>query len=206
MITINKALNLVIELPRDNGTKIYVHSTPISALVFDAYFLVIAKTFDTIYSEGMSQLSGVRVAARLMRKIARDLNVLDGPSGVENGLFGEMRRLSLVIAPTKEGSGWQQITIPEAIKIGLLDDEDVAEVENCLAFFTVLSSMHLKKDRGPILGSALPLWGARLESLNATDFLRSLTTSTVDAPTSSETKASPTPSPMAAPAASSAPF
>ena len=61
---INRKLNLVIPIERADGSQIFTHSTPISAEVFDKYFLVIAKTFSAIYSEGLGPLGGPRVAAR----------------------------------------------------------------------------------------------------------------------------------------------
>lgn len=201
MVQINKALNLVVELPRDGGNVVYVHSTPISSAVFDAHYVVIAKAFESIYSNGLARLSGARVAARLMRTIAKDLGVLDGPEGVENTLFNEIKRLTMVISPTTNG-GWQQQTFPEATKAGVLDEEDVSEVENALAFFTVLFVMHRRAERQAIIESVINIWGGRIVSSNSTEFYNSLTISTQVAPTGDKPTA-PTESTQAA---SSVPF
>ena len=43
--TINKALNLVIPLPRDNGTTLHIHSTPISAEAFEQHWEIISQVW-----------------------------------------------------------------------------------------------------------------------------------------------------------------
>lgn len=171
---IDKHLNLVVPVERLDGTTIYVHSTPISRAVFDQFFLVIAKTFTSIYTHGLGPIGGPRVAAKFLVKVAEEM----GPGQAElvrTGLIAEMRRLSNVIAPSDRG--WVSIPLEDAIKRNLMDEDDADEVENAIAFFILASAMHKKKDAGQILAEAVKLWSAQTTSSNSTQFAASLPTS-----------------------------
>jgi hypothetical protein len=169
-------LNFVMPIERENGMTVHVYATPISRAVFERYYMVMAKTFNTIYSGGLGIMSGPRVAAMILKDTAIDLGVWEGSEGVERGLIMEIRRLTNVFVPTP--NGWETIPIHEAIAKGHLDEDDMSEVENALAFFTVASHMHRKTDRKGILDGASKLWGARLESLSSSEYCASLSKST----------------------------
>jgi hypothetical protein len=178
---IERNLNFVIPVERDDGTTVYVHSMPISADVFEQYFLVISKTFARIYLEGLGQTAGPRVAAMLLKDVAMERGLWEGPAGVERGLMNEIRRLSNVVAPGPKG--WTTFPFQEAIDQKFLDSSDIREVENALVFFTVASSMHRRQEVRAVLEGAGSLWGAQVESSSSTEFCASLQTSTATANT-----------------------
>ena len=66
MVSIDKRLNLVVPIDRDDGTILYVHSTPLPRPVFERYVRVIAKTFAEIVTGGYSAAAGPRIAALLL--------------------------------------------------------------------------------------------------------------------------------------------
>jgi hypothetical protein len=169
---INKALNLVIPVDRDDGSTIYVHATPIEPEVFDRYFLVISKTFAAIYSEGLGPIAGPRVAAKLLKKVAIDAGQWDGPEGVEVGLVNEIHRLANVLVPSP--NGWQTVPYHDAYSQKLIDAEDLSEISNALAFFTVAFSMHRREERRSILEGASKIWGSQITSSNCSEFASSL--------------------------------
>ena len=171
---IDKRLNLVTEVEVSEGS-IFVHSTPISRDVFEKYFLIISKTFSTIISEGLSFVSGPRVAAMMMKKVAVDAGIWDGPDGVQNGLIAEIRRLSNVVMPSPQG--WKTLPYQSAIDSGLLDPDDVAEVDGLIAFFICASAMSRRNEIGPVLDK-MRLWGSATTSLNSTEYSASLPIST----------------------------
>ena len=173
---IDRKLNLVVPIDRDDGSRIYVHSTPISLAVFEAHYLVMAKTFAAIYNEGLGVTAGPRVAAMTMKKIAENLGVWTGESGVENSLVNEMKRLTNVLAPST--NGWETLPYGEAVKRSVIDEDEASEVENCLCFFTVAYRLHRKTEREAILNGASRLWGGEISSLGFTEFKASLPTST----------------------------
>lgn len=173
---INNKLNLIVEVETSEGT-IFVHSTPLSREVFERYFLIIGKTFASLISEGLSFVSGPRVAAMMLRKIAQDAGVWEGRDGISNGLMAEIRRLSSVVIPST--SGWVTMPFQDAIDRKTMDEDDIAEVEGLITFFICASAMSRKTEIGPVL-DRMRLWGALTTSLNSTEYAASLPTSTTE--------------------------
>jgi hypothetical protein len=175
-VKINKHLNLVIPIVRADGSKLYVHSTPIASEVFDTFYKPIARAHAEITAGGYGFASGPRIAAKLLRDAAKMLNMWEGPTGVERSLIPEIERLTNVFAPS--GKGWELIPMYDAVRSGILDPEDTEQVLNAIAYFTVGSHMWPRLVMSSMLEGAAELWGARISSLNATEFMKSLTTST----------------------------
>ncbi len=171
---IDRRLNLVIPIYQGEGDPVaWVHSTPLSREVFESNFLLVSKTFAAIHAEGLGEIAGPRVAKLVMGRIASGMM-----GGLESAtaLMNEIRRLSNVLAIV--GGGWQTVPLQNAQEAGLLDEDDVPEVENALCFFTVLSGMHRREVLAEILPGAARLWGALTSSLGCTEYLDSLRTST----------------------------
>ena len=190
-----KTLNLVIPItdgvktvkdPKTNTEKVvdkvvaYVHAAPISRDIFELYFLPLSQTFAKIYSDGLGVVAGPRVAALLLKKTAQDMGMWEGPGGVEAGLVQEIKRLANVLIATDKG--WEERPYYQAVQAGELSPDDASEVDNALAFFTVVSAIHKKSELPLILEGAARLWGAETTSFNCTEFKNSLTTSTPPAP------------------------
>ena len=174
MIKLDKRLNLVV--PVDQGDKVvYVHSMPIRREVFERYFLVIARTFSTIVQLGLGEVAGPRVAALTLRKVAQEHGAWEGEDGVERGLVAEIRRLTSVLTPTAEG--WLPLPYQEVVDKRLMSEDDLAEVDNALAFFTVYSAMHRRATLLETLDGAARMWGALVTSSSATEYAASLRTS-----------------------------
>ena len=173
---INNKLNLVVEVETGEGT-IFVHSTPLSREVFERYFLIIGKTFASLISEGLSFVSGPRVAAMMLRKIAQDAGVWEGRDGINNGLMAEIRRLSSVVIPST--SGWVTMPLQDAIDRKTMDEDDIAEVEGIITFFICASAMSRKTEIGHVL-DRMRLWCALTTSLNSTAYAASLPISTTE--------------------------
>ena len=194
---VDRKLNLVVPIERNNGTTIYVHSMPISREVFERYHLEIAKTFSAIYQEGLGFVAGPRVAAMLLRRVSEDLKSWDdNPEakivGVANGLMAEVRRLSCVLVPG--ANGWEMVPLQEALDRKAIDEDDAAEVENALVYFTVASSMHKRTELKGVLAGASKLWGGHVTSLNCSEYSASLPTSTAAGNTGEKAKPSSPPS------------
>lgn len=166
-----KTLHLIIPLERDGGVKVYVHSTPIDRAAFDRYFMVIATTYGSITSGPLKGYAN-RVAMRALRQTAEDLDMGDEFVG---GLVEEIRRLTNVTAPTKDG--WVTLPLSQAISANLLDEEEADEVENNIAFFTCFWHMTRKAERGKILDGLARAWGVQISSLDSTEHASSLRTS-----------------------------
>lgn len=180
---LDNKLNLIIPVYDDDMKNVvaHVHSTPISADVWDKYWEPMSIAFTRIMAGGHGSVGGPRIADKMLRKVAQELGVWEGMAGVENGLVEEIRRLTMVLAPAKTG-GWSQIPFHEARKT-ILNPEDSAEIEGALIFFSLVSWGNRRGVRKQMLDIAMELWGARVESLSFTDFRDSLPTSTATAST-----------------------
>lgn len=162
---IDKRMNLVIPIERDDGP-IYVHSTPISQATFEQNFVAISRTFSRIYNEGLGVMAGPRIAALMLRQVAAD-------TGADvSGLMNEINRLTNVIV------GGEIIPFDDAMRRKMLDDSEASEAEGAIVFFMVASSMHKRSDLPAIHAGMSKLWDAAFTSLNATEYRRSLPTST----------------------------
>ena len=169
-------LNIVVEVETSAGS-MFVHSTPLSNDVFEKYFLVISKTFAALIGQGLSFVSGPRVAALMLKKVAKDMGEWDGADGAQNGLMAEIRRLSNVMLPSP--AGWQMVPYHTAIEREMMDSQDVNEVDGIICFFICAAAMTRRKEIGPVL-DMMRVWGARSTSLDCMAFRASLPISTPD--------------------------
>lgn len=170
MIRIDKKLNLVIPIQDESGT-FYVHATPLSHIVFERYYKVLARTFTVIVSM-YSEVSGPRVALMTLREVAENIGMKDD---VEQGLIPEIRRSTNMLVPTDHG--WETVMFQQALDRKMLSEEDVSEVENALTFFTVYSAMLKRQQRVELLDGAARMWGASVTSLSVSEYGASLKTS-----------------------------
>lgn len=167
-VKLNRKLNLVVSVETEKGT-VHIHSVPIGRSVFEDNYLPISRAFTAVYTNGLGPVTGPRVAALLLKEEAQKLNIWER---TQQSLIAEIHRLSNVIAPGP--SGWESMPFDVARKRGVLGDDDAAEVENCLVYFTCASSIHLRAELTVALEGLSTLWGAQTTSLNVTEYMRSL--------------------------------
>ena len=189
---IDKKLNLVIPVDTDDGT-VFVHSTPMSREMFEAFFLIISGTFAEIYKRKLDIVAGPRIAMVMMKKVAADMGMASGANGAED-LVAEIRRLTNVAIP-HESKGWDTYPLQDVIDRKLLTEDDVSEVEGAVCFFILASAMHLRREIPAILDGMTSLWDAQTTSLGFTEYVTSLRTSTAEG-TTETTTSSPPSSPM----------
>ena len=166
---INRALNLVIPIEVESG-KVFVHSVPISREVFETYFLVMAKAFSAIFSNGLGATAGPPVAYLMLKEVAGD-----DWEDVKKGLIGEIVRLSNVAVLGERG--WESMGLHTAFERGIFDARDRAEIEGQLVFFTLVVCMHQRPVAAAIIEIANGLWRSEATALPFTDFLKLLPTS-----------------------------
>lgn len=192
MPTIDRKLNLVIPIERDDGSTIRAYSQPVGTPVFQLYYRIIAKAYQQLYVDDMEVIGGPKIAALTLADIAKatvrsvepgkQVSWWEGPDGVENGLLGEIRRLTSVLVPPTEGQPWQPIGFDLAVQRGYLDADQVMEVESALVFFTLVSLMETRARRLKMLNATAGMCGWLLTSSTLSEFRDSLKTSTVAAP------------------------
>ena len=174
---INERLNLVIPVyGEDDAIVAWVHSMPVSREVFEANYLLISKTFTTIFAQGLGEVAGPRVAAFILRDHARRLSGDASNDTAAHALLAEIHRLTNVSLPT--ANGWEAWSYDQVVKRKLLHEDDLAEVESAIVFFIVVSAMQRRQVAEAMVKGAARLWGAETTYSNITAFQHSLPTST----------------------------
>lgn len=182
---IDRKLNLVIPLEREDGTSLWIHSTPVRKEVFEMYYLVLAKTFSNLSRAGLDPRSGPTIAALMLKEVAattaRDAesNWLDGDDGVNGkaGLLAEIVRLSNCLVGTVDG-GWKTVPLQEALDKNLISDDEKSEVMNLLAFFTVSSLIAPKADRPILVNGMAAIYRLEVTSSGFSEWASSFKTRT----------------------------
>jgi hypothetical protein len=182
---IDRKLNLVIPIAREDGTSLWVYATPIRKEIFERYYLVLAKTFSQLARNGLDPRSGPSVAALLLRDVAmetsrdQDLNWWDGDDGVggKAGLLGEIVRLSNCLVGTPD-NGWQTTPLQEALDKQLVTDEEKSEIMSLLVFFTVSWLVAPRQDRTILVEGMAAIYRLEITSSTFTEWKTSLTTPT----------------------------
>ena len=165
----------------------YVHSTPIRMETFKMYHMVLAKTFSSFAQNGLDPRSGPSVAALILEDVAKNTyrspgvdwwTGLDGVGG-EGGLLAEIVRLSNAIVATKD-AGWRTVPLQNAMNQNLRDEEEKSEVANLLTFFTVVSLVAPRVDRGRLVRGMAAIYELQTTYSNSTEFVTSLRTLTTE--------------------------
>lgn len=181
MIRINRQLNLVLTLEREDKSVLYVHATPIGSEVFDTYFKPISKAHSQIYAHGLGFAGAPPVAERFLKEAAIECGMWEsnpqtGLVGVKDGLLPEIRRLTNVIAPGK--NGWESLLLDNAVQTGVIDQRDAAECVSGLIFFSELWHMVPRSNVRLHMEAGFLHWDAQITSLDCTAFRNSLPTLT----------------------------
>lgn len=192
---IDRKLNLVIPLEREDGSSLWIYATPIRKEVFETYFLVLAKTFSALSRNGLDPRSGPTVAALMLREIATatardsDVSWWEGDDGVggKMGLLAEIVRLSNCLVGTDDG--WRTVPLQEALDKGQITDDEKSEVMNLLAFFTVSSLIAPKADRAILVNGMAAIYRLEATSSTFTEWANSFKTRMADVSIGEKAKA-----------------
>ena len=181
---IDRRLHIVVPIYEDTSDDspviAYVHSVPLAEAIVDRYFMVLGKTYNAIFAQGLGFVAGPGHAMRVLRHIAEEMGVWhdrEGNAGVERGLVEEIRRLTNVAAIDKDGN-WNALPLQVALDQGIISVEDKREVENAIVFFIVASAVLPRAQRPTMIKAAADLWGAQTSSSTIMEWTASLKTST----------------------------
>lgn len=150
--------------------------------------MVMAKAFAQMWGQGLTLITGPRIAALLLKECAEELGRWDDQPlkdggvkyGVQSGLMPEIRRLSNVLMHGP--NGWQMVPWQSVVDQKLLDEDEISEVEGVVCFFICASAIHRKAEI-PALLKATDHWGTTGSSSTCTELLTSLQTSSAPATT-----------------------
>lgn len=184
IVKIDKKLNLVTNITREDGSIVYLHVTPFPYEVVEEHCLLLGNLFTNFISQ-VGGLGAARVAAMMLRKKLKreqELNADNGQHGPN--IVDEIQRLTSVV--WNDGGTWKTTSFDAAMKQGIISPDEYREVEGEVVFFMVSSAIQKAQLIAPTVGSVIGMFGGQLVSLNVTAFRDSLLTS--NPPTDTQTQ------------------
>lgn len=180
---INKQLNLVIPVERDDGVVLFAHSTPIEEATFIAYHRPLMMTYAQMDADGLIRSGGIRNADLILKEVSERVGMWkDDPQtksiGVERGLLGEICRLTNVFAPT--GTKWEAVPLEECVNRDVLSPQEAREVAAAATFFCSSSHGFPRQNLKEFLQICSGRIGAVVSYLSPSEFSLSLPTLTAD--------------------------
>ncbi|EOU6962437.1 hypothetical protein ACN58J_000189 [Escherichia coli] len=180
---IDKKLNLVTNITREDGSIVYLHVTPFPYEVVEEHCLLLGNLFTNFISQ-VGGLGAARVAAMMLRKKLKreqELNADNGQHGPN--IVDEIQRLTSVV--WNDGGTWKTTSFDAAMKQGIISPDEYREVEGEVVFFMVSSAIQKAHLIAPTVGSVIGMFGGQLVSSSVTAFRDSLQTS--NPPTDTQT-------------------
>ncbi|HAU5795894.1 TPA: hypothetical protein JD365_12640 [Citrobacter amalonaticus] len=179
---IDKKLNLVSNITRDDGSIVYLHITPFPYEVVEEYCLLLGNLFTNFISQ-VGGLGAARVAAMMLRKkLKQEQDAIDELSNSSAGqqiqpqkrltIVDEIQRLTTVIY--KDDGAWKTATFDSAMKLGVITPDEYREIEGEVVFFMVSSAIQKQELLLPTIGTVIGMFGGQLSSSSTTEFRDSL--------------------------------
>lgn len=181
IVKIDKKLNLVTNITREDGSIVYLHVTPFPYEVVEEHCLLLGNLFTNFISQ-VGGLGAARVAAMMLRKKLKreqDLSAEQGQQGPT--IVDEIQRLTSVI--WNDGGAWKTTSFDAAMKQGIISPDEYREVEGEVVFFMVSSAIQKANLIAPTVGTVIKMYDGQLTSSSVTAFRDSLQTSKLDTDT-----------------------
>lgn len=174
-------LNLAFPIQFDDKGEalIWAYHTPISTVVFQANYRIIAATQHELFKKGVAYAAtlGPRLATLTLMDMARADAEERGVSEEMGTAFrADLKRLTTLLAPSPEG--FNSVPVDVAISRGIITAEDWEEGESALVFFTSAFMTAPRVRRARVAEASALVLGGSITSLAPTEFAASLPTST----------------------------
>ncbi|RTO96813.1 hypothetical protein [Enterobacter roggenkampii] len=186
---IDKKLNLVTNITREDGSIVYLHVTPFPYEVVEEHCLLLGNLFTNFISQ-VGGLGAARVAAMMLRKklqreqeLREEANQQAQQAQRAPTIVDEIQRLTSVV--WNDGGNWKTASFEVAMKQGIISADEYREVEGEVVFFMVSSAIQKAHLIAPTVGSVIGMFGGQLVSSSVTAFRDSLQTS--NPPTDTQT-------------------
>lgn len=191
---IDKKLNLVCSISRDDGSLIYVHTSPFPYEVVEEHCLMLGSLFTSFIAQ-IGGIGAARVAAMMLRKKLKREQELKEDEGVKGAqtqqvqqkpnIVDEIQRQTTVIF--NDNGQWKSVPLDSAMKQGIISADEFREVEGEIVFFMVSSAIQKPELIKPTVGSVIGMFGGQLTLSTATEWRGSLLTSKTDTDTPNQT-------------------
>ncbi|HFQ7884114.1 TPA: hypothetical protein ACHS9P_000463 [Enterobacter roggenkampii] len=186
---IDKKLNLVTNITREDGSIVYLHVTPFPYEVVEEHCLLLGNLFTNFISQ-VGGLGAARVAAMMLRKklqreqeLREEANQQAQQAQRAPTIVDEIQRLTSVV--WNDGGNWKTASFEVAMKQGIISPDEYREVEGEVVFFMVSSAIQKAHLIAPTVGSVIGMFGGQLVLSSVTAFRDSLLTS--NPPTDTQT-------------------
>lgn len=184
---IDKKLNLVTSVTREDGSIVYLHVTPFPYEVVEEHCVLLGNLFTNFITQ-VGPLGSARVAAMMLKKRLKqeqEARLEDGKSLSDLPksltLVDEIQRLTVVIHNV--GGQWKTTPLEVAFNQGIIDPDEYREVEGEVVFFMVSSAIQKASLIAPTVGTVIKMYDGQLTSSSVTAFRDSLQTSKPDTDT-----------------------
>lgn len=170
---IDKNLNFVSTITRDDGSLVYLHVVPFPYEIVEQNCIMLGNLFNNFFSM-VGYLGAPRVAAMMLRNA---LKAQQESGGLKEGmptLVDDIQRLTTVI--WNDRGNWKQVSLEVAFQQEIITAEEYRDVEGEIVFFMVSSAIQKAELITGTVGRALDTYSGRLISLSATAFRDSLPT------------------------------
>ncbi|PLC66081.1 hypothetical protein B9P82_00105 [Citrobacter sp. L55] len=188
---IDKKLNLVTNITREDGSIVYLHVTPFPYEVVEEHCLLLGNLFTNFISQ-VGGLGSARVAAMMLRKklkreqeLKDEVNQSTQQSQQTPTIVDEIQRMTSVV--WNDGGVWKTTSFEVAMKQGIISPDEYREVEGEVVFFMVTSAIQKAHLIAPTVGTVFEMFGGQLVSSSVTAFRDSLQTSNQPTDTHTQT-------------------
>lgn len=166
---LDKRLNLVLEVERDDKSVVYVHSIPISRQMWKTHYTFLSMAITSMYDDGFPPSMCARICYQRMQELAEQHK--DRFGDLSRTLFAEIWRLTTILVPTDHG--YEDIPFYNVMKNGKdLDQDNIEEVQNFICYFTAASWVHglNRKDREAFQQLLTKGFGVQITALQLTEY------------------------------------
>lgn len=174
---IDKKLNFVSTITREDGSLVYLHVVPFPYEVVEQNCVMLGGLFNNFFSM-VGSVGAPRVAAMMLRNILKSQQDAGQIAVGMPTIVDDIQRLTTVI--WNDSGNWKTISLDTAFKKEILSEDEYREVEGEVVFFMVSSAIQKANLIAPTVGKALEMYSGQLVSSNVTAFRDSLLTSKTD--------------------------
>lgn len=168
---IDKKLNLVSTIEREDGSLVYLHVTPLPYEIVEINCLLLGSLFNRFFSL-VGGIGAPRVAAMMLQSEINDRLALTPELAGKPTLIDDIHRLISVI--WSDNGEWKKTTLDDALKRDIISLEELREVEGEIVFFIVGFAIQKSTLVIPTVGKALEAYSGQLISLSTTEYIDSL--------------------------------
>lgn len=174
MSKLDRKLNITATIDAANGP-FHIHSMPVNRRVFEDNFELLAAVHARLNQPGMTARTSPAVARMALLKAAKEMD-LQAEAQI---VIAEIRRLTHVCYSSATGI-YQFMPVASAIADKIIDEDDLADIDSYLIFFTLVSWIEPKMKQKMYMEILCHYFELATTQLSISDFASSLQMLTPD--------------------------